>query len=66
LQQEGTNERFVFVHRNHVAHRINVETGKRFDDKIEVISPELHIGDQLIIAGQVNLLDGYKVEVSAQ
>jgi len=65
MQQEGTNERFVFVNRNNVAKRINVVLGKRFDGMIEVISDDLHVGDQLIVAGQKNLLDGYKVEVVA-
>ncbi len=66
LQQEGTNERYVFVNRNNIAKRINVTLGKRFDENIEVISNEIKPGDQLIIAGQKNLLDGYKVEVIAQ
>lgn len=66
LQQEGTNERFIYVNRNNTAKRISVKLGKRFDDKIEVISDELKVGDQLIIAGQKNLLDGYKLEVVAQ
>ncbi len=66
MQQEGTNERFIFVNRDNVARRISVTLGKRFDDQMEVISNDLKIGDQLIVAGQKNLLDGYKVDVIAQ
>lgn len=65
MQQEGTNERYIFVKRNNIAKRINVVQGKRFDGMIEVISDELKVGDQLVVAGQKNLLDGYKVEVVA-
>jgi len=66
LQQEGTNERYIYINRDNVAHRINVKLGKRFDDKIEVISDELKQGDMLVVAGQKNILDGYKLEVVEQ
>lgn len=64
IQQEGTNNRYVFIHNNGVAKRVNVELGKRFDDKIEIISSNLQIGADLIIAGQANLIDGVQVNVS--
>lgn len=66
LQQEGTNERYVFVNRNQTARRVSVTLGRRFDDQIEVYSDELRAGDQLVVAGQRNLLDGYRLKVVAQ
>ncbi len=64
IKQEGTNTRYVFIHDNGVAKRVNVELGKRFDDKIEIISSDLQIGADLITAGQANLIDGMQVDVS--
>ncbi len=61
LTQEGTNTKYIFVSDNGVAHRFNVKTGKRFDDKIEIISDKIIPGQQLIIAGQGNLMEGYRV-----
>jgi RND family efflux transporter MFP subunit len=64
LQQEGTNNRYVFIHKNGVAQRVNVKPGDRFNENIEVISDELKEGDQLIVAGQAVLMDQSKVKVS--
>ncbi len=64
LLQEGTNIRFVFVNRNNVAERIEVGLGKRFDDKVELISGELKEGDQLISEGQARLINGDKIELT--
>jgi len=64
LQQEGTNNRFVFVNRGGVAERVDVTLGNRFNDKLEVISDRLAAGDPLIVAGQAILMNGVKVSVS--
>ena len=64
LQQEGTNNRYIFVNRNGVAQRINVTMVKRYDEQIEISSPELQLGDQLIVVGQSVLSDNDKVKVS--
>jgi RND family efflux transporter MFP subunit len=64
LQQRGTDNRYVFIYENGVARRVNVIIGKRFDDKIEIISDQIKLGDQLITAGHNNLVDGAKVEIS--
>jgi len=64
LQQEGTNNRYVFVNREGIAERVAVSLGNRFNDKLEVISDRLAVGDQLIVAGQAILMDGVKVSVS--
>jgi RND family efflux transporter MFP subunit len=63
LKQEGTNNRYVFVNNNGVAKKVSVEVGKRFDDKIEIISDEIPVGTQLIVEGQANLMDGSKLNV---
>lgn len=63
IQQEGTNEKYVFINNKGVAQRIKVTTGKRFDDKIEIITNGVKAGQQLIIAGQGNLMDKNKVKI---
>jgi hypothetical protein len=44
------------------AKKVNVEITGRLDDQLEIASPELKGGEQLIIAGQSNLPDGALVE----
>lgn len=63
LQQEGTNNRFVFVDRNGTAVREMVKVGKRFDDMIEIISDDIQAGDMLVVDGQTKLTDGDKIKV---
>ena len=63
LKMQGTNERYVFIVKEETARRIPVSTGKRYDDLIEIISPELKEGDHLIITGQARLIEGNPVEV---
>lgn len=63
LKMQGSNVRYLFIAENGKAKRIVVETGKRFDDKVEVISDELHIGDKVIVSGQSRLIDQVEVQV---
>ena len=63
LIQEGTNIRFVFVDDNGVAKRIEVELGKRFDDKVEIISNNLKENDNLVVEGQARLINGDKIQI---
>lgn len=64
VKQEGTNNHFVFIAgKDNVAHKIEVEIGTRFDDKIEIISEKIKEGDNIIIAGQNKLLDGSHILV---
>jgi RND family efflux transporter MFP subunit len=63
MMQEGTNQRFVFTAENGKATRIVVGIGKRFDDRLEVISDVLKVGDQLITEGQARLIAGDKIEI---
>ncbi len=64
LKQQGTNQRYVFANNNGVARRIEVETGTRVDDKIEVISSELSEGMPIIVTGQSGLDNGDKVKIA--
>jgi membrane fusion protein (multidrug efflux system) len=63
MKLQGSNERYVFVEENGLARRIIVQIGKRFDDKIEVVSDELSVGSHLIVKGQARLIDGDRVKV---
>lgn len=64
VQQEGTNNRFLFINQNGVAKKVKIELGERINDQLEVISEDLKEGDELIIAGQAVLMDGSKVKVT--
>jgi len=63
LKLQGSNERYMFLEENGTARRIAVLIGKRFDDKIEIISDELKVGSHIIMKGQAKLIDGDKVKV---
>jgi membrane fusion protein (multidrug efflux system) len=63
LLQEGTNIRFVFLARNTVAERIEVTLGKRFDDKVEILSSNIKEGDMLVSEGQARLINGDRLEL---
>ncbi len=60
---DGTNQRYVFVEKNGKAKFVKVKLGARFDDRLEIISDEIKLGDHLIVAGQVNLNNEDLVEV---
>ncbi|MCK4749951.1 MAG: efflux RND transporter periplasmic adaptor subunit [Bacteroidales bacterium] len=63
LQQSGTNERYVMLHENGQARRVTVTILNRYDDQLEIASPKIKGGEQLIYAGQNNLEDGEKVNI---
>ncbi len=65
LQQSGTNERYVMLHENGTARRVTVNIVSRQDDQLEIASPGIKGGEQLIIAGQSNLENGAPVKVVA-
>ncbi|WP_430810164.1 MULTISPECIES: efflux RND transporter periplasmic adaptor subunit [unclassified Carboxylicivirga] len=62
---DGTNQRYVFVEKNGTAKFVKVDVGARFDDRLEILSDEINEGDNLVVAGQVNLNDGDLVEVKS-
>lgn len=63
LKLQGANDRYVFLNKNGVAKRVAVKLGKRFEDKVEVISDEIHEGDELIVVGQGRLVDGSTLSI---
>jgi len=63
LQQEGTNNRYVFLDRNGTAEMHMVDIGKRYDERLEIISDELQVGDMLVVNGQTKLTNGDKINV---
>lgn len=66
MQQTGTNERYVMLHENGSAKKVMVKIVNRHDDQLEIASPEIKGGEELILAGQTRLEDGDKVIVVAE
>jgi RND family efflux transporter MFP subunit len=66
LKTQGSNERYVFVNENGVAKRIVVTTGARYNDLIEVISPELKSGMEVVAEGQGRLVDGMAITTTVE
>ncbi len=63
LLQEGTDIRYVFLAKGDTAERLEVKLGKRFDDKLEIISSGINEGDKLIIEGQARLINGDRIDI---
>jgi len=59
----GANDRYVFINENGRAKRVSVELGQRFDQEIEIISPEIVPGVEMVTTGQHKLVDGVKLNV---
>lgn len=66
LQQEGTNNRYIYVSNDGTARKIIVTIGKRFDDRQEIISDSIREGMQLVVAGQASLEEGARLKVVEQ
>lgn len=54
LKQTGTSDMYVFLHRNGIAVKTPVKTGRMIDDRIE-ITDGVAEGDELIVVGQNKL-----------
>ncbi len=63
LMLEGTSNRYVFIEENGQAKHVDVKLGKRFDDKLEIISEHIKPGDKLITSGQSKLNNGDLIQV---
>ncbi len=61
-QQQGTNDKFVFVVEDGKVVRKEVKTGRRVDDVYEIISG-LSTEEEVVTAGHAGLLEGTRVEV---
>ena len=59
----GANDRYVFLNDNGRAKRVAVTLGQRFDQDIEIISPEITAGVEMVTTGQHKLVDGVKINV---
>lgn len=58
LKLQGANNRYVFLNRDGRAKRVEVTIGTRYDDQLEILSPEIHEGDEIVVVGQGRLVDG--------
>lgn len=63
LVQEGTNTRYVFLEKEGKAERVEVNLGKRFDDKLEIISNNIMEGDRIVSEGQAKLVNGDIIDI---
>ena len=63
MQQTGTNERYIMVHENGKAKKVTVQIVTRHDDQLEISSPSIQGGEELIYAGQSRLENGDPVNV---
>ncbi len=61
LKLIGANDRYVFINNNGYAKRVNVEMGQRFGDDVEISSPEIVDGVELVTKGEARLVDGIKI-----
>ena len=59
----GANDRFVFINEGGYAKRVPVTLGQRFDQDVELISPEIVAGVEMVTVGQHKLVDGVKINV---
>jgi len=59
----GANDRYVFINNNSRAKRVAVELGQRFNQEVELISPEITDGVEMVTTGQHKLVDGVKINV---
>ena len=64
LKLIGANNRYVFINNEGRAKRVEVEMGQRFGDEVEIISPEIVEGVQLVTKGESRLIDGIKIKVA--
>lgn len=63
LKQSGTNNRYVMLNENGVARKVQVSIVNRHDDQLEISSPELKGGEELIYVGHTELESGDPIEV---
>ncbi|MDR1683260.1 MAG: efflux RND transporter periplasmic adaptor subunit [Candidatus Symbiothrix sp.] len=63
LKQQGANDRYVFINNEGEAKRISVKLGQRFDDQVEIISPDIKESDELVVVGQARLVEGAKIKI---
>lgn len=62
IRQPGSDERYVFVIENNVAHYRSIEVGRRLNDRYEVLSG-LEGNETVAVSGAIKLVDGKTVRV---
>ncbi|HPW66909.1 MAG TPA: efflux RND transporter periplasmic adaptor subunit [Salinivirgaceae bacterium] len=62
VKQTGTNDMYLFVNRNNVAHRQLVKTGRMLDDKTEIVEG-INVGDEIVTIGQNKLEHLSEIEI---
>ncbi|MGL5921212.1 MAG: efflux RND transporter periplasmic adaptor subunit, partial [Bacteroidales bacterium] len=62
VKQAGANERFVFVVEGDRVVHTKVETGRRMDNKYEIING-LKPGQKVVVNGAARLVNGSKIEI---
>ena len=60
----GANDRYVFINEGGRAKRVAVQLGQRFDQDVEIISPEIKEGVEMVTTGQHKLVDGVKLNIN--
>jgi len=60
---EGLGESEVFVVKDSKVHLQKVQTGRRFNNEVEVLSG-LEIGDVVVVSGQINLEDMAQIQIT--
>lgn len=63
LQQAGTSQRYIMLYEDGKARKVDVQIVNRYDDQLEIASPGIKGGEQLIYAGQSSVEDGDPVNV---
>ncbi len=63
LKMQGSNIKYVFLNNDGRAKMVEVTIGKRYDDRLQLISDELQEGDELIITGQSKLVDDAPIQI---
>ncbi len=61
-KQAGSNDRFVYIVKDGIAHYRKVELGQRINEDVVILSG-INLDDEVVIAGMTRLIDGTPVEV---
>ncbi|PID91410.1 MAG: efflux transporter periplasmic adaptor subunit [Bacteroidetes bacterium] len=66
LQQAGTNQRYIMLNENGRARKVVVDIVNRYDNQLEIASPEIKGGEEMIYTGHANLENGEPVNVVSE
>lgn len=60
----GDDKSYVYINVSNTAKQVNVTTGYRVADSVEIVSADLKEGDEVLIDGAFKLAEGAKVDTS--